>query len=280
MKIVVTGGSGQLGTALRGMLTDDGHEVYAPPRHELDLEDGRRVRELIEYLRPDAVVHAGALTNVDECERDPAKAYRINALSTRCISKACRLIDSLLVYVSTDFVFDGTAKGPYVESDHPNPINIYGSTKLAGERAASLVERHVIVRTAWLFGPEGRNFPRTILRLAQTQPELRVVEDQTGSPTAAPDLARAIVRLLSSDRYGTYHVVNSGTCSWHGLAKCVLAAAGIERPIIPILSTELDRPARRPTYSALSTAKIEQHLGFRLRHYTEAVREYVPQLSA
>lgn len=279
MKIVLTGGSGQLGTALRGMLTDDGHELYAPPRHELDLEDGRRVRELIEYLRPDAVVHAGALTNVDECERDPAKAYRLNALSTRSISKACRLIDSLLVYVSTDFVFDGTAKGPYVESDHPNPINIYGSTKLAGERAASLVERHVIVRTAWLFGPEGRNFPRTILRLALTEPVLRIVDDQVGSPTAAPDLARAIMSLLASDRYGTYHVVNSGTCSWYELAKCVLAAAGVDRPIRPIRSAELDRPARRPAYSVLNTGKLEQLLGFHLRHYTEAVREYIPHLT-
>ncbi|MGB9301319.1 MAG: dTDP-4-dehydrorhamnose reductase, partial [Anaerolineae bacterium] len=211
MRIVITGALGQLGRSLQEVL--QGHELLLLDLPEHDVTDPGIISAIGSY-QPDVVIHAAAMTDVDGCELDPDSAYRINALGTRNVADACQTCHAALLYVSTDYVFDGTKGEPYLEFDDPNPLSVYGRSKLAGEvLVRDLLTRYYIVRTAWLYGPGGRNFVTKILGLAAHREDLSVVTTEVGSPTYAPDLAEAIARLIEHPLYGTYHLVNEGSCS-------------------------------------------------------------------
>ncbi len=254
MRIVVTGSDGQLGVELMRALVAHG-EVIGTTIADLDITDPGCVDRLA-ALGPDWVVHAAAATDVDGCEREPDRAMTVNAEGTRRVAEGCRRAGAGLVYLSTDYVFDGRKGGPYTEGDEPAPLNVYGRSKLHGERAVrSLVSHWLIVRTAWLYGTHGQNFVKTILGKAEAGEALRVVDDQVGSPTYAADLARAVALLLSRGQTGLYHVTNGGSCSWYEFTQEVLRLTGKDaKQVKRISSEELNRPARRPAYSVLENA--------------------------
>jgi len=285
MRVLVTGGRGQLGVALGQALA--GHEMLLASRPELDVSSFSSVLAVVDAFRPDAVVHAAAQTDVDGCERDPDTAYRVNTLGTQNVALACRRVGADLVAVSTDYIFDGRKGEPYLEFDEPNPISVYGRSKLAGERLArTLHDRVYIVRPAWVFSGIGKSFVKTILGLGATRAELTIVSDELGTPTYAPDLAQAIVALLRTGRYGTYHLVNdagsAGGCSRFELASETIRRAGLPTALRPVSSAEYLRehplPARRPLDSRLRNFAAAEALGVRLRPWTEAVAEMVAGL--
>ena len=275
-----------LGTDLRKALEDlpDAEliltDVVGDVR-QLDITDTDEVRGIITETSPDLVIHGAAYTDVDGCERDPDRAFRVNALGTWNVAVACRESDSALVYVSTDFVFDGEKGEPYTEYDPPNPIGHYGASKLAGEvHVRQLCPKHFIVRTAWLYGEHGKNFPFTILNAAKSKKELRVVADQVGSPTFTADLASAIRDLIRSPLYGTYHITNKGSCSWYEFAKQILTYAGIDDvEIKAIRSEEWPTPTRRPKNSVLRHYALELQGRDNLRTWEEALKDFISRLN-
>jgi len=254
MRILLTGADGQLGMELVRALAPHG-ELIPSTLADLDITHPG-CADKVATLRPEWVVHAAAATDVDGCEREPEQAMAVNAEGTRRVAEGCRRAGAGLVYLSTDYVFDGSKESPYAEWDHPAPLNAYGRSKLEGEQATRNVAPHwIIVRTAWLYGIHGRNFVKTILAKVAAGEPLRVVKDQVGSPTYAGDVADAIALLLSRERTGMYHVTNGGACSWYEFAREILRLAGFDQiAVTPITSAELDRPARRPAYSVLENA--------------------------
>ncbi|MCL6479583.1 MAG: dTDP-4-dehydrorhamnose reductase [Peptococcaceae bacterium] len=278
MKVLITGARGQLGRELAetfGRL--ENCEVLSFGRPELDITKPDRVRALILGNAPDVVVHAAANTNVDGCELEPDNAYRVNALGSRNVAVAAAEVGARLVYISTDYVFDGAAGRPYTEFDAVNPISVYGKSKLAGERyVAGLTNKYFIVRTSWLYGKHGPNFVKTMLRLAGEKNELTVVDDQVGSPTYAKDLAGFIAELVGTGLYGTYHAANGGSCSWYGFARKIFELAGLDHvKVRPISTSELNRPAPRPAYSVLDHYCIRLEGLPDLRPWEEALAEYL-----
>jgi dTDP-4-dehydrorhamnose reductase len=256
MRVLVTGAGGQLGHDLVRAFSD-GHEVLACTRAELDLASRDSVLAAITTTRPDVVVHAGAWTDVDGCEADVDRAFRVNALGTRWVVEGARIAGARVVYVSTDYVFDGTASRPYTEWDQPNPLSVYGRSKLAGER--ELHPGDTVVRTSWVCGAHGRNFVRTMLRLAAERDTVEVVDDQHGCPTFTPDLAAAIRMLAVMRVPGVFHVTNQGATTWFGFARAIFAAAGHDPDRVrPVATAELRpaRPAPRPAYSVLDNAAL------------------------
>lgn len=276
MRIVVTGANGQLGRAMVTTLQAH-HEVIGLGHQELELASATAA-DIITALRPAAIIHAAAMTNVDGCARDPLTAYRINALGTRWVAQAAHRLNARLVVISTNEVFDGTAQLPYLEYDIPNPINPYAQSKYAGELAArELVSRLYVVRVAWLFGG-ARNFVRTVLRLANEQPSLRMVADEVGSPTYAADVAQAVAQVLATDMYGTYHFVNEGHCSRFELAQAALQAVGKgDFPVHPMALAEYVRPSRVPPYTPLANV-AGAAVGITLRPWQDALAEFVRTL--
>lgn len=254
-------------------------DVTGDYRH-LDITDAEQVMRTIAEVKPDAVIHAAAYTDVDGCERDPDKAFRVNAFGTMHVAEACARNDAALVYVSTDFVFDGEKSEPYVESDAVNPIGHYGASKLAGEtHARTICPGHFIVRTAWLYGIHGKSFPRTMLDLAGTRREISVVADQVGSPTFTVDLARAVRDLMTGPPYGTYHITNKGSCSWYEFAVKTLELAGISGvEVKPIGADEWPSPTRRPKYSVLRHYALERQGRDNLRRWEDALQDFVSRL--
>lgn len=261
MKVLVTGAGGQLGLDLLDSFAD--HDVVGLTHADLDVAREAPVVAVVRDHEPDLVVHVGAWTDVDGCEREPDRAHRVNALGTWWVARACRLVDAAMVYVSTDYVFDGQGRRdaaggmrPYTEFDRAVPLNSYGRSKEAGEQLLRLtLPEHYVVRTSWLCGARGRNFVRTMLRLGEerghTEPIL-VVDDQFGSPTFTRDLAAAVRELSVTGRFGTYHRTNGGVCSWYEFASAIFEQAGLDVDLRPSPSSELQRPAPRPTYSVLS----------------------------
>lgn len=251
MKVLITGAGGQLGHALQAVLT--GHEVIALARAQLDITRFADVREAIAAHQPDIVINAAAYTNVDGAETDQTSAYKLNAVAPRNLAVATADRRVALLQVSTDYVFDGLGARPYHEFDQTNPLSIYGKSKLAGEQAvASLNPRHYIVRTAWLYHSEGKNFPKTMLAQSQRE-EVRVVSDQYGSPTYAPHLAAAIARLIETGAYGIYHLAGNGGASWFDLTQRLYRLLNIKTRVYPVATSEFPRPAARPRYSVLTT---------------------------
>ncbi len=283
MRILITGAAGMLGTDLQEVLGAE-HELVPTDVTgdliSLDITDTDQVLSTIADVRPDAVIHAAAYTDVDGCERDPDRAFRVNALGTWNIAAACARNDAALVYISTDFVFDGEKGEPYTEYDAVNPLGHYGASKLAGEtHVRSLCSKHFIVRTAWLYGVHGKSFPRTMINLSQTRKELSVVADQIGSPTFTVDLAQAVRSLVSSPLYGAYHVTNKGACSWCEFAAKTLALAGInDVEVKPIKAEEWPSPTRRPKYSVLRHYSLELQGRDDLRPWEDALADFVSRL--
>jgi dTDP-4-dehydrorhamnose reductase len=277
MRVVVTGANGQLGTALQEALHE--HELFLVDLPEYDVTDPRIVEIIVDF-HPDLVIHAAAMTDVDGCERDPDLAFRVNEVGTRNVAEACRLCDTALLYVSTDYVFDGSKGEPYLESDEPNPVCVYGKSKLAGEVVVrDLLTRYYIVRTAWLYGPWGRNFVTKILELAAGREELSVVTSEAGSPTYALDLAAAIARLIQHPVYGTYHLVNEGSCSRFEFAERILELAG--KTHVALKGAEhYERLATVPANAALRNFSASTQLGITLRPWQEALRAYFDDLDS
>lgn len=274
MKIIITGASGQLGCDLTKTLESE-HNLFLFDM-DLDVTDAKKVSRTIEEISPDVVIHSAAYTDVDGCEVNQDIAYKVNAVGAQNVAIACNKINAAMVYVSTDFVFDGNKKEPYIEFDNPNPLSIYGCSKLAGEYFVShLLSKYYICRTAWLYGRNGKNFVKTILRLADERNELKIVDDQIGSPTYSFDLARKIKEIIQEDAYGVYHITNNGNCSWFGFAKKILEFAGKDNvKVLPIDSDELNRPAKRPAYSVLRNYCLELKGFSPMRNYEEALKDY------
>lgn len=261
-RILVTGAGGQVGqdvvAAAGGGATS--YEVVGADRARLDVADRDAVLQTVLSVRPAVVIHAGAWTAVDDCEGDPDRAFRVNALGTRHVAEAAARAGAHLLYVSTDYVFDGTAAGAYREWDVPNPQSVYGRSKLAGEREAqATVPGAAIVRTSWVCGTHGQNMVKTVLRLAAAHRELRFVDDQRGCPTFTEDLAGMLLRLAVDRRPGVYHVTNQGPTTWYHFARAVLAAAGEDPARVgPVTTAELrpPRPAPRPANSVLDNTAL------------------------
>ena len=260
MKLLITGASGQLGTDLVLSAQKSGHEVIAASHNDLDITDISQVGRVVGEANVDAIIHAAAWTAVDACESDPQKAMAVNRDGTANIVSAARESGARVIYISTDYVFDGTKSTPYIESDLPNPQSVYGASKLAGEQQLDLTTDQ-IVRISWVCGEHGANMVKTILRLAASNPTLTFVNDQIGSPTFTSDAAPAIVELATSDSAGIWHLTNQGSTSWFGFARDVLSAAGQDPNRVIATTTELlqpARPAKRPANSVLDNARMRQ----------------------
>lgn len=278
MRILVTGAAGMLGHALVPVLQAD-HQVTAVDIAECDICDEAAVGKLVRSVRPQWVMHLAAYTDVDGCETHPERAEEVNANGTWSIAKACADIHAGMLYISTDYVFDGRQERPYREEDRPSPLSSYGRSKLRGEQyVLELVERHFIVRTSWLYGPHGKNFVGTILRLAQQKPELRVVSDQHGSPTYTRHLAAKLAELVEGKPYGIYHATGAGSCSWYEFAQSIVELAGLRQVrVIPVSSEEMARPAPRPANSVLENRCLQQAgLGL-LPHWREGLTAYLEE---
>lgn len=279
MRVLVTGARGMLGTDVCDVLAEE-HEVRGADIEDFDITDAEATRAAVADHRPDTVIHCAAWTDVDGCEREPGRAFAVNARGTWNLAAAAAEVGAAVVDISTDFVFDGEKGEAYTEFDLPNPMGAYGASKLAAENAVrALVPRHYIVRTAWLFGRHGKNFVGTILEAAKRRDELRVVADQFGSPTYARDLARAIAELVVPGRLmpGTVHLTNTGVCSWAELAAEALRAAGSATRVLPISASEWDSPTRRPAYSPLRSRWLELQRLPPLREWREAVNSFVQE---
>lgn len=273
MRILITGAGGQLGRALQQELINE--ELVPLTRGELDITNSAEVRGAIATHRPEAVINAAAFTNVDGAETNENEAYRLNALGARNLALATAEAGIPIAHVSTDYVFDGSSERPYHEFDRPDPRSAYGRSKLAGEQVvATLNPRHFIIRTAWLYHTEGRNFPKTMLELGR-RGEVRVVSDQYGSPTYARHLARAIGGLIGTGDYGVRHLAGSGGASWFELTAALFEMAGIESTITPVATADFPRPAKRPRYSVL-TSMVEPLI--LLPHWREGLQEFLNEL--
>jgi dTDP-4-dehydrorhamnose reductase len=266
-----------LGTAVCRLFNSQGHEVFASDSSRADITDAAATSESIVAFNPDLVVHCAAMTNVDGCELDKASAFQVNADGAKNVATACSAVGARLVYISTDFVFDGTKTEPYSELDQTNPINVYGASKLAGEELVhEFCPECYIVRTSWLFGAVGKCFPKTILRLAATRTSFDVVSDQIGSPTLVDDLAQRILEITDGLEYGTYHVSNGGKCSWHEFAQSIIALAGIEGVIVnPISAAAWPSPTKRPAYSVMKSLTLERQGKLPLRHWKIALEDFL-----
>ena len=268
MKILVTGANGMLGQDLCPILEDFGHEVVETDVQDLDITNFERVLEVLSNENPDTVVHCAAYTNVDKAEEDLSTARLINSTGTENLAKVCGQKDITLVYISTDYVFDGEGSIPLKPSAKPAPINNYGLTKLEGEEfVKEYCKKYFITRTSWLYGHHGKNFVETMLSLSD-KPELKVVDDQVGCPTWTVELSNGIVKLLGGENYGTYHVCGSGQTSWYGFAKEVFELSGVSINLIPCKTEEFPRPAKRPHYSVMDNGKI-------CRDWKSALRDYL-----
>jgi dTDP-4-dehydrorhamnose reductase len=287
MRILITGAHGQVGSAVAAELSPD-HAVIALDRSRFDLTQRIQIRDAIRSIRPDCIINAAGYTAVDEAEREPEAARAANAIAPGILAEEALHIGALLLHFSTDYVFDGRKAGPYVETDIPNPLNHYGESKLAGERAIQDGgAAALILRASWVYSASGNNFFLKILKLLSSKREIRVVADQVGAPTSALALARAVKQIIPSfaqrRRPGIYHLSAAGATSWHGFAEAICAAARsagqpfLTTQIIPISSEEFGAPARRPANSVLSNAKVKREFGVELPDWREQFAEVFSQ---
>lgn len=286
MRVLVIGTSGQLATELRRCDWPAGLERL--PEEKVDLSQPEAVGAFLDRHRPELIMNAAAYTAVDRAETERAEAFAINATGPATLASWCARSGAALIHVSTDYVFDGAADRPYREQDATGPLGVYGASKLAGEQAvAQTLPRHVIVRTSWVFSAHGNNFVKTMLRLARDREELRVVADQHGRPTAAADLAEAVVHVAERIRaglgtWGTFHFANAGATTWHAFAQAVVdeqAPRTGRRPrVVPITTAEYPTPARRPANSVLDTSRFEREFGLRPRDFRPALSKVVDEL--
>ncbi len=274
MRILITGGRGQLGRALQSALAGD--DVTALGRDDLDVTAGAAAGRALADAAPDVVIHAAAWTDTAGCERDPERALAVNAGGSLHVAEACRRAGAAMLYVSSNEVFDGEKGAPYEEDDPPNAVNEYGRSKLEGERRVQgALDRHWIVRTSWLYGPGRASFPEKILQAASERGSLRLVTDEVASPTWTVDLAAAIARLIQEPAWGVYHLTNSGYCSRKEWAEEILRLSGLSAiPVEPATQAEFGAPYRKPARSALANVRAAR-LGITLRPWQEALRDHL-----
>lgn len=278
MRILVTGARGMLGTDLICLLEENEHEVFATDIQELDITRKESLHEMVGAIFPDAIINCAAYTNVDKAEEEPDKAFRINGLAVRNLAHVCRDLGIDLCHISTDYVFDGEKNGAYVPDDPPHPINTYGASKLAGENhIREILTKFYIVRTSWLYGKYGKNFVYTILRLAKEKKELKVVDDQIGSPTWTVTLSRVIERLIRTKKFGIYHATDQteNGISWYDFAKEIVGLLGLRAEIIPIKTKDFPRPARRPLNSLFDLTAVESILDQKLPTWKDSLRTFL-----
>lgn len=276
MRIVVTGADGQLGKEITKQ--GYGHELILTDHDTLDITDCSAVAAFLKAIKPEAVIHCAAYTNVDGAESDYDGAFRVNVVGSQNIAAGCLETGARMVYVSTDYVFDGQKQQPYREFDSVNPQSVYGITKWQGEEIVrQILGRHYIVRTAWLYG-EGNNFVRTMLKLAEENSTLRVVADQIGTPTSTTELTRSIFALLASDAYGTYHGTCQGQCSWYEFACEIFRQIGKAVEVLPVTTSQFPRPASRPAHSVLDNYMLRMTVGDPMRDWRQALNEYLGSL--
>lgn len=271
MQVIVTGSRGQLGLDVCAQFQQKGHTVYGLDLPDVDITDAGQVQCFFAKYRPDAVIHCAAFTSVDRAESDPETCTRVNVTGTRNIADAAKSCGAKLVYISSDYIYGGCGDRPLTETTEAHPINVYGKTKYAGESEARVCSRLFIVRTSWVFGLNGDNFVKTMLRLSETQDVLRVVCDQIGSPTFTQDLAALLCDMIETDRYGVYNASNEGFCSWHEFAEEILRMSGRKVCVWPVTSDEYASAARRPLNSRMSKQKLSD-AGFGcLPHWKDAL---------
>jgi dTDP-4-dehydrorhamnose reductase len=275
MKILITGAKGQLGIDVVNALSTKniiiGHDVDT-----FDITNLESTLGLTKVIKPDLIINCAAYTNVDGCEENIDTAYRVNAIGARNLAIASAETNSRLLHISTDFVFDGRTKEPYIEFDKTNPLSIYGKSKLAGEEFIRQINaKHYILRTAWLYGKNGNNFVKTMLKVAKDKKVIEVVDDQFGSPTLTDDLVKVIDRIIDTEAYGTYHATSCGECNWNEFAKKIFKYAKIEGIEVKPISTEkLNRPAVRPAYSVLRNYMLELQFDYYMRDWEEGLKDY------
>ena len=280
MKVLVTGITGQLGYDVIHELSRRGIRAKGTTRKDFPLTDPVAMRACIESYEPDAIIHCAAYTAVDKAEDEPERAMKVNGEGTGFLGEICREGSIKLMYISTDYVFPGEGEGFYEPDDPKGPQNAYGLSKLAGEEALAGLDKCFIVRISWVFGINGKNFVRTMLKLSETHSELRVVGDQVGSPTYTADLAKLLVDMIETEKYGVYHATNEGTCSWAEFAAEIFRQYGRETRVIPVASEEYPTKAVRPKNSRMSKDCLDRAGFKRLPHWKDAVGRYLIELSA
>lgn len=274
-RVLVVGAQGMLGHDLMKVFAKE-TEVIGLDIENVDITRQGAARKIIKELSPAVVINAAGYTDVDGCEKKINKAFSVNGQGAKNVAKSCRDSGAKMVYISTDYIFDGEKGPPYREDDSPNPLSIYGESKLMGERyIEELLDDYLIVRTQWLYGKYGRNFIETILALAGERDSIEVVQDQLGSPTYTADLSRAIAALIAKDLRGTFHVSNRGSCSWYEFALEIVRLSNASKvEIVPVSSAALNRPAKRPRYSIFNCQKLKQEAGIEMRPWQEALQDY------
>ncbi|MDF2542677.1 MAG: hypothetical protein K0S47_2395 [Herbinix sp.] len=284
MRILITGANGQLGRALQLLLKENNkyEVIYTDTAASedgaicsLDITNEEMVNSFLLKIKPDIIINCAAFTAVDLCETEQDLAYRVNALGPKNLAMAAEQLKAKLVHISTDYVFDGQADHPYVESDPTNPVSVYGKTKLAGDNfVLENCNRSFILRTAWVYG-DGKNFVKTMLRLAGTGNTVRVVEDQFGTPTSALELARVILFLMETESYGIYHATNEGITNWYEFAKTIFEECDKKVDLQAIPTSEYPTPAKRPMYSVLDNKELRERHGYIMKDWKDALQEYL-----
>jgi dTDP-4-dehydrorhamnose reductase len=279
LRILLTGRTGQVGWELERMLPAVGY-VIATDRTTLDVADGEAIRRLVREVKPDVIVNAAAYTAVDRAESEPATAMQVNAIAPEVFAHEAARLGARLVHYSTDYVFDGEKNAPYLEDDVTAPINVYGQSKLEGEkRLAASGCQYLIFRTSWVYAARGRNFLLTILKASREKPELNVVDDQVGAPTSSAAIARATLRALQAPRaYGVYHMTAAGKTTWFGFAQAILQGAGVRTPMFPIGSNEYPAKARRPRNSLLDNTRLCRELGITLSQWEAQLEDVMSEV--
>lgn len=276
MKVLVTGAKGQLGYDVIENLKKNNIEHIGIDKNEVDITNQRQIEEVIVDYKPNVVIHCAAYTAVDNAEDEKELCYLVNVIGTKNIAKACKTIDAKMVYISTDYVFDGEGKEPFENIDKPNPINYYGKTKYEGElEVQSLIDKFFIVRISWVFGLNGNNFVKTMLRLGKEKDEISVVDDQVGSPTYTYDLAILLIKMIKTDDYGIYNATNEGYCSWYEFAYEIFKQSKIDIKLNPIKTKDYPTKAKRPKNSRLSKNSIKKY--GKLRDWKEALAHYIKE---
>lgn len=280
MKILVTGATGQLGHDVAEELAKRGHEPIGVGSADMDITSEEQVRKIFDRVRPEAVVHCAAYTAVDRAEDEPELCRRINAEGTRRIARFCREYGCKLLYISTEYVFEGEGERPWEPDDTPNPLNVYGQSKYEGEQAVQeCLDKYFIVRISWVFGLHGGNFVRTMLRLGRERGAVKVVDDQIGSPTYTRDLSILLADMAESEKYGIYHASNEGFCSWYEFAAEIFRKAGLRVDVTPVDSGSFPTKARRPHNSRMNKDKIVKNGFNKLPSWQDALGRYLRELS-
>lgn len=276
MKVLVTGVKGQLGYDVMKELAKRDIEAVGADIEEMDITDAESVTAFLTAAAPDAVIHCAAYTAVDAAEENQELCQRVNADGTRNIAAVCRTLGCKMIYISTDYVFDGRGERPWEPEDERNPLNVYGQSKYEGELAVQeLLERYFIVRIAWVFGVNGKNFVKTMLNLAKSHDHLTVVNDQYGSPTYTYDLARLLVDMVQTEKYGIYHATNEGICTWYEFACEIFRQAGLTVTVAPVSAAEYPAKAKRPENSRMSKEKLTENGFERLPSWQDALKRYL-----